>query len=443
MREKVGKSRNTVFFWRFVAPEGRKVGSLKRRVRSQLARWVMKNCTPLWREAHFEVKMYKTHQLRTTFGSWDVEKVHAVVARSTFRSQNVQSTSVSDDFWKLRCRKSARPCGAKHIWKSKCAKHLSVGRLLEVEMSKKCTPLWREAHFQVKMYKTHHARTTFGSWDVEKVHAVVARSTFPSQNVQNTPWSDHFWQLRCRKSACSCGAKHISKSKCTKHHMFAPLLEVQMSKKCTLLWREAHFQVKMYKTPHVRATFGGSDVASLRFTTLHSTTLHYTTLHNTTTTTTQLHSTTLYYTPLHSTTLIYTTLHYTTLHYTQLHYTTLLYTTLHYLPLPSTTLRYITLHYTPLQYNYNYNYTATLHYTPLDSTKLNYTTLHYTTLHSTTLHYTTLHNTTTTQLHNYTPLHSPTLNYTTLHYTPLHYTTLHNTTTTQLHSTTLHYTPLH
>ena len=46
-----------------------------------------KKCTPLWCEAHFEVKMYKTHQVRTTFGSWDVEKVHAVVARSTFRSQ--------------------------------------------------------------------------------------------------------------------------------------------------------------------------------------------------------------------------------------------------------------------------------------------------------------------------------------------------------------------
>ena len=87
MREKVGKSRFTVFFQWFVAPEGRKVGSLKRRVRSQLARWEMKKCTPLWREAHFEVKMYKTHQLRTTFGSCDVEKVHAVVARSTFPSQ--------------------------------------------------------------------------------------------------------------------------------------------------------------------------------------------------------------------------------------------------------------------------------------------------------------------------------------------------------------------
>ena len=89
------------------------------------------------------------------------EKLHAVVARSTFRSQNVQSTPLSERFWKLRCRKSARRCGAKHISKSQCTKHLSLG-LLEVEMSKKCTPLWREAHFEVKMYKAHHVRTTFG-----------------------------------------------------------------------------------------------------------------------------------------------------------------------------------------------------------------------------------------------------------------------------------------
>ena len=226
-------------------------------------------------------------------------------------------------------------------------------------MLKKCTPLWREAHFQVKMYKAPQLRTAFGSCDVEKVHAVVARSTFPSQNVQNTPFSDHFWKFRSQKSARRCGAKHISKSKCTKHHMFAPLLEVQMSKKCTPLWREAHFQVKMYKTLGVRTTFGGSDVASpLRFTTLHYvslhhtplyyTTFHYTTLHNTTTTTTQLD-----YTPLHSTTLNFTTLHYTTLRSTTLHYIKLHYTPLHY----------STLHYAPQ--HYNYNYTTTLHYTPL------------------------------------------------------------------------------
>ena len=94
----------------------------------------------------------------------------------------------------------------------------------------------------------------------EKLHAVVARSTFPSQNVQNTSASDHFWKLWCRKSACRRGAKHISKSKCTKHLSFGPLLEVEMLKECTLLWREAHFQVKSVKNWRSRTTFGGSDV---------------------------------------------------------------------------------------------------------------------------------------------------------------------------------------
>ena len=134
MREKVGKSRNIWFFQWFVAPEGRKVGSLKRRVRSHLARWEMKKCTPLWRKAHLQVKKLK-------------------------------NTSRSEHFWKLRCRKSGRRCGAKHISKSKCtkqSKHLSFGALLEVAMSKKCTPLWREAHFEVKMLKTPGVRTAFG-----------------------------------------------------------------------------------------------------------------------------------------------------------------------------------------------------------------------------------------------------------------------------------------
>ena len=155
VREKVGKSRFTVFFQWFVAQEGRKVGSLKRRVRSQLARWEMKDCTPLWREAHLEVKKAK-------------------------------DTSRSDHFWKLRCRKSARPCGAKQISKSKGSKTDGLGPLLEVHMSKECTTLWRETHFQVKSVK------------------------------KLTRW-DHFWKFRCLESARRCGAKHISKSKVSKN----------------------------------------------------------------------------------------------------------------------------------------------------------------------------------------------------------------------------------
>ena len=87
------------------------------------------------------------------------EKLHAVVAWSTFASQNVQNKPGSD------------------------------------------------------------CRNTFGSWDVEKS---AARSTFPSQNVQSTPGSEHFWRLWCRKSARRCGWKHMSKSKCTRHIMRGP-----------------------------------------------------------------------------------------------------------------------------------------------------------------------------------------------------------------------------
>ena len=315
--------------------------------------------------------MCKTHHSRTTFGSCDVEKVHAALARSTFRSQNVQNTSGpgqvhtvvarstfpsqnvqntlrSDHFWTFRCRKSARCCGAKHISKSKCTKHTTFGPLLDIQMSKKCTPLWRQAHVEDKMYKAHHVRTIFGGSDVEKVHAVVARSTFWSRNVKNTRGSDHFWRLRCR---------------------FASL----------------HYTTLHYTT--------------LQYTPLHYTLLHFTTLHSTTLQLQlqlQLHN----YTPLHSTTLNYATLHYTTLHSTTLHYITLHYTTFHY-----TSLHYTTLHSTTLQLQLQlHNYTTT---------QLHSTTLHYTKLHYTTLCYTTLH---------YIPLHS-----TTLHYITLHYITLNDT----------------
>ena len=316
------------------------------------------------------------------------EKLHAVVARSRFASQNAQNTPASDHFWQLRCWKSARRCGAKHISKSKCTKHRMFGPLLEVRMSKKCTPLWREGHFKVKMYKTHHVRTTVGGSDVGKVHAVVARSTFRSENVQNTTCSRHFWKFRCGKSARRCGAKHMSKWKCTKHH------SSDVEKVHAVVARST------CRSQNVKNTRGSDHFwrfrcrfASLHYNTLHYTTLHYTTLHYTT-----LHSTTLQL-KLHN----YTPPHCTTLHYTKLHYTT-------------------------------------LHYTTLHCTTFHYTSLHYTTLHSTTLQ---------VQLHNYTPLYSTTLHYTKVHYTKVHYTTLHYTTlhsTTlqlQLHSTTLHYTPLH
>ena len=84
---------------------------------------MLKKYTPLWREAHFQVKMYKILDVRATFGGSEVEKVHVVV----------------------------------------------------------------EAHFEVKMYKTLHVRATFVGSDVEKVDVVVLYTTC----------SRHFWSFGC------------------------------------------------------------------------------------------------------------------------------------------------------------------------------------------------------------------------------------------------------
>ena len=62
--------------------------------------------------------------------------------------------------WSEEKSKIARRCGDKHILKSKCTKHNILG-------------------------------------DVEKLHAAVARSTFPSRNVKNMSGLEPFLKLRC------------------------------------------------------------------------------------------------------------------------------------------------------------------------------------------------------------------------------------------------------
>ena len=61
-----------------------------------------------------------------------IKRLHAAVARSTFRSQNAKSTSDPSHLWELRS-------------------------------GKKRTPLWGEAHFKLKIRKTLQVRATFGS----------------------------------------------------------------------------------------------------------------------------------------------------------------------------------------------------------------------------------------------------------------------------------------
>ena len=68
-----------------------------------------KNCTPLWRKAHSEVKMSKNWRSGTTFWSSDVEKLHAAVAKSTFWSQRkFQDWGSRSTFWGADVEKLVR-----------------------------------------------------------------------------------------------------------------------------------------------------------------------------------------------------------------------------------------------------------------------------------------------------------------------------------------------
>ena len=119
----------------------------------------------------------KTRRSRNTFGSGDVAKVHPGVARSTCGSEHVQNTSGSDHFFEVEMLKKCTPLWCEAHFESKCTKHTILGRLLEVEMLK-------------------------------SAHRCGAKQ-IASQNIKITTRSGHCWKLRCRKSARCCGAKHI------------------------------------------------------------------------------------------------------------------------------------------------------------------------------------------------------------------------------------------
>ena len=325
-----------------------------------------KNGRSLWCEACFQIKKYKAHHDRSTLGSWGVEKWQVIVARSMFSNQEIQNTPCSEHFWKLRCGKMAGHCGAKRTFKTRNTKHTMLGALLEVGVWKNGRSLWCEAYFQIKKYKTHHARSTFGSWGVKKWQVTVersifsnqeikthhvrstlallevgawkngrslwceayfqtkkykahhARSTFGSwgaeewqvtvgrnifsnqeiqstpcsehfwklgrgkmaghcgakrisnQEIQNTPCSEHFWKLGCGKMAGHCGARRILKTRNTKHTMLGALLEVEVRSNGRSLWREAYFQIKRYKAHHARSTLGSWGVEKWQVTVVRS-----------------------------------------------------------------------------------------------------------------------------------------------------------------------------
>jgi len=77
-----------------------------------------------------------------------------------------------------------------------------LGPFLEVEMSKKCGPLWREAHLEVKMHKGPLLEV-----DMSKKCTPLRREAHVEVKMhKNTPGSDHFWAFRLAgtvQEACS------------------------------------------------------------------------------------------------------------------------------------------------------------------------------------------------------------------------------------------------
>ena len=94
------------------------------------------------------------------------EKLHAVAARSTFRSQKCTKHTILGPLLEVERSKKRMPLWREAHFEVKSIKKTDgLGSLLQVETSKKRAPLWGKARFEVKMLKTLHARTSSGRSD--------------------------------------------------------------------------------------------------------------------------------------------------------------------------------------------------------------------------------------------------------------------------------------
>ena len=120
------------------------------------------------------------------------------VRRKKMRVREKLGKSRFAAFFNLAKAAGAEPSGQMRDEKLQMSK--TPRPLLEVDVFKKCTLSRREAHFQVKSVKNWRVRTTFWRSDVEKVYAVVARSTFGSQKCRKIGVLSLFWRSDVEKA---------------------------------------------------------------------------------------------------------------------------------------------------------------------------------------------------------------------------------------------------
>ena len=223
--------------------------------------WTSKSCPDIW-----------------CFMNFDLEICFAPHRRALFRHLNFQKWSETVGFWHFwlgNVLRATTACTFSTSQLQKVVHFLSFYTFdLEICFAPQQRALFEHLNFQKR--SGNGVLCAFWLGNVFRPTTACTFSTSELPKVVRTcralwilTWKSasrhngvHFFDISTSKSglrplafdtfdlvARRCGTKHISKSKCTKHTMFGPL----MPKKCTLLWREAHFQVKCVKN------WGGSD----------------------------------------------------------------------------------------------------------------------------------------------------------------------------------------
>ena len=170
------------------------------------------------------------------------QKLHTIVAQSTSRSQR--------------------------------QKHLMLGARLEVQMSKKCTPLWCEAHFEVKVWKADHVPTTVG------------RSTARHDTTRDKTTRQQQQQQQQQQQEQE-GQQGHQQQQQQQQQQLQLLLQPQLQLHCATL------HLRNTTQDHTALHYTTLHSIALRYTTLRYATLHYTIqLHNTTATKTTTTTTT-------------------------------------------------------------------------------------------------------------------------------------------------------
>ena len=107
------------------------------------------------------------------FGSFVASKVR--------KGRSEKRGGAKDRLFKMSTKFAPR-LRARAIWKPKSLNAGMPGALLEVELRKICTTPARESDSEVKIVKSWHVRSTFGSSASQNLHHACARERFGSQN---------------------------------------------------------------------------------------------------------------------------------------------------------------------------------------------------------------------------------------------------------------------